>query len=52
VTVTDAEVEQIRNSLGELPAALRIRLEQTYGITPYDSDVLVNQGQPLIEYAD
>ena len=50
VTVTEAEVEQVRASLGELPAALRSRLEQTYGITPYDSDVLVNQGRPLVEY--
>ena len=45
VTTTDAEVERVRASLGELPAALRCRLEETYGITPYDSDVLVNQGR-------
>ncbi|MEN6408030.1 MAG: Asp-tRNA(Asn)/Glu-tRNA(Gln) amidotransferase subunit GatB [Thermoguttaceae bacterium] len=50
VTVTEAEVEQVRASLGELPAALRVRLEQTYGITPYDSDVLVNQGRALVDY--
>ena len=38
-------------SLGELPAAAcATRLEQTYGITPYDSDVLVNQGRPLVDY--
>ena len=36
--------------MGELPAALRHRLEQTYGITPYDSDVIVNQGQPTVAY--
>jgi len=50
VTVTDEEVERIRASLGELPAALRKRLEQTYGITPYDADVLVNQGRALADY--
>jgi aspartyl-tRNA(Asn)/glutamyl-tRNA(Gln) amidotransferase subunit B len=50
VTVTEAEVEQVRASLGELPAALRTRLEQTYGIMPYDSDVLVNQGRALVDY--
>lgn len=50
VTVTEAEVEQVRATLGELPAALRTRLEQTYGITPYDSDVLVNQGRALVDY--
>ncbi len=33
VTVTEEEVERVRASLGELPAALRTRLEQTYGIT-------------------
>jgi aspartyl-tRNA(Asn)/glutamyl-tRNA(Gln) amidotransferase subunit B len=50
VTVTDEEVECVRASLGELPAALRKRLEQTYGITAYDADVLVNQGRPLVDY--
>ncbi len=50
VTTTDAQVESVRAALGELPAALRSRLEQTYGITPYDSDVLVNQGRTLVEY--
>jgi aspartyl-tRNA(Asn)/glutamyl-tRNA(Gln) amidotransferase subunit B len=50
VTVTEAEVEQVRASLGELPAALRTRLEQTYGLSPYDSDVLVNQGRALVYY--
>ena len=50
VTVTEEEVQRVRASLGELPAALRVRLEQTYGITPYDSDVLVNQGRALVDY--
>lgn len=50
VTVTEVEVEQVRASLGELPAVLRTRLEQAYGITSYDSDVLVNQGRSLVDY--
>ncbi|MBN2474612.1 MAG: Asp-tRNA(Asn)/Glu-tRNA(Gln) amidotransferase subunit GatB [Pirellulales bacterium] len=50
VTTTEEEVQRVRESLGELPAALRVRLEQTYGIAPYDSDVLVNQGRPLVDY--
>ncbi len=50
VTVTDEQVEAVRASLGELPADLRHRLELTYTITPYDSDVLVNQGKPLVDY--
>ena len=49
VTTTEAEVER-SGRLGELPAALRSRLESTYGITPYDSDVLVNQGRALVDY--
>jgi aspartyl-tRNA(Asn)/glutamyl-tRNA(Gln) amidotransferase subunit B len=50
VTVTEEEVQRVRASLGELPAALRTRLEETYGITPYDSDVLVNHGRALVDY--
>ncbi|MDA1051024.1 MAG: Asp-tRNA(Asn)/Glu-tRNA(Gln) amidotransferase subunit GatB [Planctomycetota bacterium] len=50
VIVTAEEVEQVRASLGELPAAMRTRLETTYGIDPYDSDVLVNQGRELVVY--
>ena len=50
VTTTEEDVERVRESLGELPAALRTRLEQTYGITPYDSEVLVNQGRALVDY--
>ncbi len=50
VTVTDEQVEAVRAALGELPDDLRHRLELTYSITPYDSDVLVNQGKSLVDY--
>ncbi len=50
VTVAAEEVTRIREDLGELPAQLRKRLETTYGITPYDSDVIVNQGRELVHY--
>ena len=50
VTTAEAEIERVRASLGELPAAVRRRLVETYGITPYDSDVLVNQGRDLVDY--
>jgi aspartyl-tRNA(Asn)/glutamyl-tRNA(Gln) amidotransferase subunit B len=50
VTTTAEQVERIRAELGELPAALRARLERTYSLTPYDSDVLVNQGRSLVDY--
>lgn len=50
VTTTEEEVEAIRASLGELPAALRTRLEAEYQITAYDAEVLVNQGRELVNY--
>jgi aspartyl-tRNA(Asn)/glutamyl-tRNA(Gln) amidotransferase subunit B len=50
LTIAAEEVESIRARLGELPAALRARLETAYGITAYDADVLVNQGRPLVDY--
>ncbi len=50
VTVAPDKVEQVLASLGELPAQLRSRLEGSYGITAYDSDVIVNQGRPFVAY--
>jgi aspartyl-tRNA(Asn)/glutamyl-tRNA(Gln) amidotransferase subunit B len=50
VTVAEEQIAAIGRTLGELPADLRGRLEATYGITPYDSDVLVNQGRALVDY--
>jgi aspartyl-tRNA(Asn)/glutamyl-tRNA(Gln) amidotransferase subunit B len=50
VRVSPAEIDETRASLGELPAALRQRLEATHGIKPYDSDVLVSAGQGLVDY--
>ena len=50
VTADDAMIERIRQSLGELPAQLRTRLEQTYGISAYDSEVIVNQGRDVVDY--
>jgi aspartyl-tRNA(Asn)/glutamyl-tRNA(Gln) amidotransferase subunit B len=50
VTVSKEKLALVQESLGELPANLRTRLETTYGLSPYDSDVLVNQGRPLVNY--
>src|SRR4029077_2943038 len=50
VTTTPDQIEKVHSSLGELPAQLRGRLESTYGITSYDSDVIVNQGRPFVAY--
>jgi len=50
VMITTEEVDQVRAGLGELPAALRRRLESAYSITPYDADVIVSQGRELVDY--
>jgi aspartyl-tRNA(Asn)/glutamyl-tRNA(Gln) amidotransferase subunit B len=50
VTVTRADVEEVRASLGELPASLRERLTTESALSPYDADVLVNQGRPVVDY--
>ena len=50
INVSPAQVESVRADLGELPADLRLRLEKTWGLTPYDSDVIVSQGAALVEY--
>lgn len=50
VVVESTEVEQVRDELGELPAALRSRIESQYAIDHYDADVMVNQGRSLVQY--
>ncbi len=50
VTVTDEQVDAVRQSLGELPADMRDRLAATYEISYYDADVLVNQGPAAVDY--
>jgi aspartyl-tRNA(Asn)/glutamyl-tRNA(Gln) amidotransferase subunit B len=50
VTVQPTEVDEVRSGLGELPSALRSRLESEFALSSYDSDVLVNQGRPLVDY--
>jgi aspartyl-tRNA(Asn)/glutamyl-tRNA(Gln) amidotransferase subunit B len=50
VLLSADEINVVRSALGELPQALRKRLESEHGLSPYDADVLVNQGRPLVEY--
>ena len=50
VLTAEEQIEAVRASLGELPAQMRERLETTYGIKPYDSDVLVSAGRGLVDY--
>jgi len=50
VAFTSDEIASARASLGELPAALRERIESQYQVPAYDADVLVNQGRSVVEY--
>ena len=50
VVVTSDEVERMRSTVGELPAAIRVRLQDKYDISDYDADVIVNQGRDFVEY--
>ena len=52
VVVDDAWKERVRASIGELPAARRKRFESDYSLSPYDANVLVEQGQDVADYYD
>ena len=50
VVVTDEQIDEVRHEIGDLPAALRDRLESEYELTTYTADVIVNQGLGFVEY--
>jgi aspartyl-tRNA(Asn)/glutamyl-tRNA(Gln) amidotransferase subunit B len=50
VVVDDAWLERVRAGLGELPAALRTRLQSQYGLSEYDSGVITREGRALAGY--
>jgi aspartyl-tRNA(Asn)/glutamyl-tRNA(Gln) amidotransferase subunit B len=50
--VDEPWLSRIRESIGELPAARRQRFESAYGLSPYDANVLVEQGQDVADYFD
>jgi aspartyl-tRNA(Asn)/glutamyl-tRNA(Gln) amidotransferase subunit B len=52
VEVDNAWIERVRGSIGELPADRRRRFEADYGLSPYDANVLVEQGQDVADYYD
>jgi aspartyl-tRNA(Asn)/glutamyl-tRNA(Gln) amidotransferase subunit B len=52
LVVDAAWVERVRSSIGELPAARRHRFETDYGLSVYDANVLVEQGQDVADYYD
>jgi aspartyl-tRNA(Asn)/glutamyl-tRNA(Gln) amidotransferase subunit B len=52
VVVDASWLDRIRRSIGELPAARRRRFETEYGLSAYDANVLVEQGQDVADYYD
>jgi aspartyl-tRNA(Asn)/glutamyl-tRNA(Gln) amidotransferase subunit B len=50
VVVDAAWLERTRAEMGELPAALRVRLAQQYSLSAYDAKVLTNKGRALAAY--
>ncbi len=52
VVVDEAWVARVKASIGELPTARRGRFESDYGLSPYDANVLVEQGQEVADYFD
>ncbi|WP_437225164.1 Asp-tRNA(Asn)/Glu-tRNA(Gln) amidotransferase subunit GatB [Planctomicrobium sp. SH661] len=50
VTVSRETIEEIRSSLKESPARRRNRFQQELGLSPYDANVLVNQGSAVADY--
>ena len=50
--LTSAWLDRVRQSIGELPAARRDRFEAEYGLSAYDANVLVEQGQDVADYYD
>jgi aspartyl-tRNA(Asn)/glutamyl-tRNA(Gln) amidotransferase subunit B len=50
VTVGAEQREQVRASLGELPAAQRARLQSQYALSAYDAGVLSRQGRAMVAY--
>jgi aspartyl-tRNA(Asn)/glutamyl-tRNA(Gln) amidotransferase subunit B len=52
VVVDDAWIARVKASIGELPASRRRRFETEHGLSPYDANVLVEQGQDVADYYD
>jgi aspartyl-tRNA(Asn)/glutamyl-tRNA(Gln) amidotransferase subunit B len=50
VEVGEAWLGRVRGELGELPAALRVRLVGQYGLSEYDAGVLIAQGKATVGY--
>ena len=52
VVVDEAWIARVKASIGELPAERRRRFAAEYGLSDYDANVLVEQGQDVADYYD
>ncbi len=52
VEVDEAWLNRVRETLGELPAAQRARLQSQYGLSDYDAGVLTRQGRTFVAYCE
>lgn len=52
VVVDASWLDRVRSGIGELPAQRRERFESDYGLSSYDANVLVEQGQDVADYYD
>jgi len=52
VVVDGAWIARVKASIGELPAGRRRRFSDDYGLSEYDANVLVEQGQDVADYYD
>lgn len=50
VLVSKEWEDAVRGSIGQLPGARRARFEQQFGLSEYDANVLVEQGQDVADY--
>ncbi|HLQ43167.1 MAG TPA: Asp-tRNA(Asn)/Glu-tRNA(Gln) amidotransferase subunit GatB, partial [Planctomycetaceae bacterium] len=50
ITVSDEFLAEVRSELCELPAARRRRFQTQYGLSHYDADVIVAQGDRFTNY--
>lgn len=50
VTITESQIDAVRQQIPTLPAALRENLQTEYDLTAYTADVIVNQGPEVVAY--